>query len=111
MQHTKEEAGMGRTTQPTPAEPGVERVYVFHPRFVVEQSRADGSRKLRAIDHESWAPSDAGKGASLNGHTMMSDKIRHHTLDDLGGAIKHIFHACGVSPALYKADIYAAFRR
>ena len=52
---TRDDAKKGRMSWPVPAA-GVEvGEMLLHPRFAVEQTRADGSIKLRAIDHLSWS--------------------------------------------------------
>eukprot|EP00969_Alexandrium_andersonii_P320485 14159520-Alexandrium_andersonii.AAC.1 len=46
---------------------------LLQPRFAVQQTKPDGSVKLRSIDHFSWAPRRQGKVGSVNGHTIMGE--------------------------------------
>ena len=108
-EHTEEEARLGRTTWPV-CEEDVGHV-LLHPRFAISQLRLDGSVKLRAIDHGSWAPDDEGREGSLNGFTSVADSLSHHTLDHLGVALKTFYDYMGEVPHLFKADIDSAFRR
>ena len=93
------------------------------PRFAVVQGvLADGSPKIRAVDHFSWSvvtsPSVKRKRTrkemkddSVNGHTGMQERVRHDHLDDLARAMRECWHAFGEAPGVWKADVDAAFRR
>ena len=109
MQHTKEEARLGRTSWPKCGRDLGSALLL--PRFAVQQVKVDGTVKYRAIDHGSWAPGKEGRQESVNGHTSIADSICHHTLDNLGAALVAYFACTGEVPHLYKADIDAAFRR
>ena len=61
----------------------------LHPRFGIEQGiKADGSVKVRPVDHYSW---HAGhhhskrrrKAASVNGHCLLTEKLSHDHVDDI----------------------------
>ena len=91
-------------------------------RFGVEQgTKADGSVKLRAIDHLSWsAPVEDGKHYvsrkrqrehSVNGCTAVPEKIHMDHLDALVAAMRAFREIFGEVPALWKADVDSAFRR
>ena len=108
-EHTEAEARLGRTTWPV-CDQDVSHL-LLNPRFAISQQKLDGSVKLRAIDHESWAPDDEGKEGSLNGFTSVADSLSHHTLDHLGVALKFFYEYNGEVPHLFKADIDSAFRR
>ena len=84
----------------------------------LSQEKEDGSFKKRAIDHFSWSPGTAAaagetvrpskkarKEASVNGHTVPTEKMSHDTIDMLakvrvkGGAPSNCcgsIVACGV---------------
>lgn len=111
FEHTMAEAGAGRTSVPCTVGESSSMDAIYQPRFVVEQNRPDGSRKLRAIDNGSWAPKGNGKEESVNGFTMIADSISHHTLDHLSAALRMFYWTVGCLPHLFKADIDNAFRR
>ena len=93
------------------------------PRFAVEQgTKADGSKKIRAVDHFSWSAGNQGatkhkrtrkemKASSVNGIAFVPEKVKHDHLDDLAAAMTMCKDAFNMDPALWKADIDAAFRR
>ena len=68
------------------------------PRFGVEQGlKADGSKKLRAVDHFSWSYQESGKrkrakkevkAASVNGHYDVPCAVEHDHLDQLLAALR-----------------------
>ena len=77
------------------------------------QERTDGSVKVRAVDHFSWAPGRnrwRSKAASVNGHTHVRETMKHDTLDKFAKLIREL-KTKGVLPAFFKLDIDAAFRR
>ena len=83
LETTREDAKRGRMSWPVPLD-GVDLEKVLlHPRFVVARIKADGSLKLRAVDHFSWCPSGT-KECSVNGHTVAAERFSHDTLDLLG---------------------------
>ena len=96
------------------------------PRFGVEQGvKADGSMKLRAVDHFSWSHcADVGnhgrkrkrtkkavKASSVNGHYDMSCNVAHDHLDALLASLRMHKDLIGEVPGLWKSDIDSAFRR
>ena len=48
---------------------------------------------------------------SVNGHTHISDTLRHHTSDQYCVALKYFVQIFGCLPFMFKADVDAAFRR
>ena len=56
---------------------------LLHPRFAVENVRADGSVKVRPVDNFSWSAFGEKKDGSVNGFVQPSEKLRHDTLDTL----------------------------
>ena len=66
------------------------------PRFGVPQEKADGSIKVRPVDHFSWSAAQGSKKRSraeakepsINGHTMCPEQMRHDHLDDLANAAR-----------------------
>lgn len=121
---TREDAAMGRMTEPVPVSAIDTAQALLNPRFGVEKEKEDGEIKVRAVDHLSWSPGTQGdaempsrpckrarKEASVNGHTVPAEKMRHDTLDSLAVAMRQYVEVVGVIPGLIKADIDAAFRR
>lgn len=106
-----QEARLGRMSMPAVWNEGEQLNILVQPRFVVEQTRTNGTVKLRSIDHFSWSPKNQGKACSVNGHISAAEKMKHHTLDTLASVMKE-FHALMLEPpGLIKADIESAFRR
>ena len=66
---------------------------LLHPRFPVEQVRADGSVKIRDVDHFSWAADEAV--GSVNANTVPTEKLSHDTIDALGEALRLFVAATG----------------
>ena len=89
----------------------------LHRRFGVEQGVcADGSMKVRSVDHFSWSAVKARsrkkrKLESVNGHTVIPEKMTNDHLDDLMESARVFLERVGVVPGLWKADVDAAFRR
>ena len=129
LEITRADAAKGRLTSPVPArEFDLENVRL-HPRFAATKRKADGSVKIRAVDHFSW--SEGGKAESVNGHTHPCEKFMHETLDHLASVmalfVSVVKVMCRVSvhawlsavtcfshqeiPGLWKADVDSAFRR
>ena len=98
-------------SRPVPIEKHDLDATLFCPRFGVEQARADGSSKLRAVDHFSWSADAVPKDGSVNGFTFPFEKMKHDTLDKLAVLMRKFVAATGVAPGLIKADIDAAYRR
>lgn len=78
--------------------------------------------KVRAVDHFSWSAAGSSprkrkrtrreiKARSINGMTVVPEVMKHDHLDDLAAALVMCYDALGTVPALWKADIDAAFRR
>ena len=110
-------------------------IFKLGPRLSVDQGiRDDGTRKVRAVDHFSWANSPGSpkkrKQDSVNGFTVLPEKMRHDHVDDLLEAVKLFltyvslsitylscaivlaFERLGMGlPGLWKTDIKDAFRR
>jgi len=101
------------------------------------RDRPDGGAKIRAVDHFSWS-SDGGRSRkrrkthSVNGQCELPEKLSHDHLDALaaamtvfvecaGGPLKggagrrpharRVARQVGETPALWKADVDAAFRQ
>ena len=124
LRMTKEDASLGRMSTPLPVHDISEVDCLLSPRFAVEQAKPDGSMTLRAVDHFSWAArweADGGAAArpskkelkemSVNGHVLPKEKLKHDTLDELIATMSMFVAIVGSIPALWKADIDAAFRR
>ena len=101
---------------------------LMQPRFVISQTKADGSIKNRCIDNFSWAPGRGQQEESVNGYTCPEEKHSHHRLDRLiagectgqaGRKCAHVHiegmrtlkNGTGKMPGIWKADIDSAFRR
>ena len=107
----RRDAELGRMTFPTKVQECDLRKVLLRPRFGVPQQKPDGSVKVRAVDHFSWAATRGGKADSVNGCTGVSEKLRHDTLDTLAQAMTRFVEFVGSIPGLLKADIDAAYRR
>ena len=95
---------------------------LLHPRFSVTQEKADGTFKVRPVDHFSWSPLKTGglgklarkrkiQEASVNGHCVPSETLHHDHLDVLLSAMAQAKELTGKTQAMYKADIESAYRR
>jgi hypothetical protein len=110
----KEDAALGRLSEPVPVEHFPVDQFLLHPRFAVARRREDGSVKVRAIDHFSWSEAPQAqqrREGSVNGHTVPAERLGHDTLDALGEAMRQFVRRVGVLPGLVKSDVDAAFRR
>ena len=116
MRLTQEDASKGRMTAPVAASTGWASELLLNPRFGVERERADGSIKIRAVDHLSWSPASAceadsqrrpskkaRKEFSVNGYTTPAEKMSHDTVDVLAAALRKFVAVVGCVPALFKA--------
>ena len=84
-------------------------------------TRADGSTKVRAIDHMSWSVAPDGVGAyhtrkkqgqhSVNWCTVLPESIHHDHIDLLMIVVKKFRSMFNELPGLLKADVDSAFRR
>jgi len=96
-----QDAELSRMSFPGPVRELDLRKVKLHPRFAVCQGRkADGSVKVRAVDHFSWvAPSsakwkrkrcskDARREGSTNGCVSVCERIKHDHLDALIQAVR-----------------------
>lgn len=110
-EHTKSEAAKGRMMQPEPMSEELLQGHLYHPRFVVEQFRVDGSKKCHAIGHLSWSLDHGGKIDSLNGQFVAMDKITHDTLDQLCDEVHWFVDWFDMLPHLFKVDVDSAYRR
>eukprot|EP00973_Karenia_brevis_P093203 12416188-Karenia_brevis.AAC.1 len=111
LENARAEAGMGRLSTPRVVDEHACVGMILQPRFAVRQIRADGTTKLRPIDHFSWSPGKGGREHSVNGHTTMNERFRHHTLDHLMKLMMLFMQILGEPPGIFKADIDSAFRR
>ena len=73
------------------------------PRFPVAQCKPDGSVKIRPVDD--------GTRAGITEATLPGEKLVVDGVDRVIAACRAFFVAHGVAPALWKADIDAAYRR
>ena len=105
------DAALNRMSEPKRIEDYDISELLLQPRFAVAQIKPDRSIKLRAVDHFSWCPSGGEKDDSVNGHTAVSEKMCHETLDALSEALRLFVTLTGALPGLIKADIDAAYRR
>ena len=91
---TRADAEMGRMSQPAPADADSLDAVRLCPRFaVVQGEHEDGRPKIRPVDHFSWsapaegAPRRAGKRRmkedSINGHTVLPEKLAYDHIDGL----------------------------
>ena len=108
---TVKDAHLGRMSEPRPLGEQVPTDVRLQPRFGVPQCRPDGSVKLRAVDHFSWAATRKRLRDSVNGCTRPAEKMGHDTLDVLAGIMKRMQNVGHFIPGLWKADVDAAFRR
>ena len=119
---TLEDAAHGRVTYPREVTEQDLHDYRLCPRFGVEQGlKADGSCKVRAVDHLSWSVAPDGKPSfytkrqqkehSVNGCTVVPVEISHDHIDKLALVMKSFIGHMSVLPGLFKADVNAAFRR
>ena len=108
-------------SQPTELEDMTKVEQLLCPRFIVEQMKEDGTKKLRAIDNLSWGAKSAmdaslqerpskkmRKSVSVNGHVSVNEKLKHHTLDNFVQLLRAFYRSVGCLPAMLKADIDAA---
>ena len=115
LKSTREDAAMGRMSNPVPIQKCDTSQILLNPRFGVEQEKDDGRMKIRAIDHLSWSPSTqrrdgmeprpskkARKEDSVNGYTAPAEKMSHDTLDVLAPAMCQFVDKVGCVPGLIK---------
>ena len=112
---TEEDVRLGRMTR---LYKGSDLTHLrLHRRFGVEQGTCpNGKVKVRSVDHFSWSATKARsrkkrKLESVNGHTVIPEKMTNDHLDDLMESVRLFLVRIGVVPALWKADVDAAFRR
>ena len=113
FQDTVADAEKKRMSYPVPVTEEHINSFLMQPRFVLQQQRSDGAIKYRAIDHLSWSPGHGKKrkAGSVNGATVVEDKIQHDTLDELLDAMQLFVEVTHEIPCMFKADIDSAFRR
>ena len=115
---TREDAACGRMVEPTVLAGEPPSDMLLHPRFSVEQTRDDGSLKLRAVDHFSWSSLEPGsrrarclsrkramKANSVNGFTYPAEKMHHDTVDTLFDALALHVQLMGEEPGLIKVGL------
>ena len=103
LRMTRDESVTGRISCPVPFSDACLDGAVIAPRFAVEQLRENGSSKLRLVD-------DMTK-AKINEATRPQERLHHDAVDALFEAARIFQEVAGRAPALWKADIDAAFRR
>ena len=87
LEHTVAEARMGRMSEPVCLSRTLLEGWLLQPRFAVEQTRGDGSKKYRAVDHFSWS-SDCGKEGSINGFTVPGlNRLQYVALSYVTGCV------------------------
>ena len=111
LKHTREEAALGRMSEPIVLDESVLEGWLLQPRFAIEQRRADGSKKFRAVDNFSWCLAQGGVLGGVNGCTTPCEKLSHDTLDALADAMRLFVEVVQELPGLFKADIDSAYRR
>ena len=122
MKCVVDDSAKGRMTAPMPACDADLAKMLLHPRFSAAQEKADGSIKVRPIDHFSYNPLKTKglgkmarkrkiKEASINGHCVPSESIHHDHLDVLLATMTRAKQLMGRTPAMFKADIDSAYRR
>ena len=92
------------------------------PRFaVVQGTKHDGSMKVRAVDHFSWSAKGQAatgqrkrkrsknevKAQSVNGHTLVPEKVTHDHLDDIAAVMAACKASFNEVPALWKVCSFA----
>ena len=118
---TRDDAALGRMSEPRPVTEADVSELRLHPRFGVEQgtrpdgTRPDGSMKLRAVDNFSWSALQGRKkrklSASVNGHCRIPEELHHDHIDVLMETATILQEDLSETPGLWKADIDSAFRR
>ena len=139
LELTRADAAVGRMSMPTPIENVDLGLMRLCPRFpVIQGEREDGRPKVRPVDHFSWSAPPVGaekregkkqmRCNSINGRTVMPEKMKYDHIDELTQVAKWIFNDLKVwvdysflsmiahvfvqvVPGIWKADIKAAFRR
>ena len=104
---TQDDAKLGRMSAPVSAADVDLSSILLHPRFGIEQTKEDGSKKLRAVDNFSWSAETSRsksviKEGSINGHTFPQEKMKHDTLDMLAQALVAFKETVGCVPGLLK---------
>ena len=110
LSQTVADCQLGRMSAPLPIEEVDLNMILLCPRFGVSQQKADGTTKVRPVDHLSWSPSRR-KDGSVNGFTAPTESWQHETVDDLARAMEAFVDLEGELPGFWKADIDSAFRR
>ena len=110
LEMARADAKLGRASEPVPFSEFDTRNCLLHPRFMVEQAKADGSTKYRPIDHFSWSDG-GGREDSVNGHVFPRERLKHDTLDQLEAVMRLFVECTGQIPGLVKEDVDSAFRR
>lgn len=112
-----DDAAKHRMSAPVRADAGIAGRVLCCPRFGVEQGvRADGTKKLRAVDHFSWSHAKGQKKRkrrevkfdSINGHFTADVDLKHDHLDDLLAAMKVQFESTGQVCAQSLVSVLAA---
>ena len=104
LEQTKADARMGRISEPLAISTINTQEVAIASRFSVEQGvKSDGSRKIRAVDDES--------AAGINPACAPRERLRLDGLDKLIALVRYFVVGIGCIPAMFKADIDAAYRR
>jgi hypothetical protein len=104
LDEARKDAALGRMTEPVDVSQVDASSCLFARRFSREQGiKADGRKKLRAVDDET--------GAGTNNTCQPTEKLHNDQIDALVATIVQYCNIAGEAPGLWKADIDAAYRR
>ena len=104
LEQTREDAALGRMSAPQPLSQIDTSLIAIARRFGVEQgTKPDGTTKVRPVDDET--------AAGVNPACAAAERLRVHGIDCLMALVKQFILALGCVPALFKADVNAAYRR
>ena len=81
---------MGRVSWPVLMKDADLENVLYHPRFSVSRIRADGSVKIRAVDHMSWGLGKSARDNSVNGHTTVQENMQHEPLNRLAEVMRRL---------------------
>ena len=108
LELTRADAAVGRMSMPTPIENVDLGLMRLCPRFpVIQGEREDGRPKVRPVDHFSWSAPPVGaekregkkqmRCNSINGRTVLPEKMKYDHIDELTQVAKWIFNDLKVS--------------
>jgi hypothetical protein len=81
------------------------------PLATIDQSRALLVKRFSVVQGAKIRPIDDGTACGINSITSLSQKMYHHTVDDLHAAAALFVASTNRVPGFYKIDIDSAFRR